>query len=132
MNDLPNELSNIICSYIESPTNHIMKNLYFEPIHCLKLNKKYNFKHINITRLLDAINTKCSYCSNRLKPEEYVHMIKYEVCLKKKLWFKLCFKCFYKEKRMILFHLCELCLMIFIVFYICFSFFYFSYIATLR
>jgi hypothetical protein len=36
---LPNEISNIICSYIESPTNKIIKDLYFNPIVSLKINR---------------------------------------------------------------------------------------------
>ena len=72
---LPDEISNHICSYIEGPTNKIIKDLYFEPIKCLKLNRKYNFKHINIPRLLKAINEKCPHCLNRLSSEEYLNKI---------------------------------------------------------
>ena len=97
---LPNEISNHICSYIEGPTNKIMKDLYFDPIICLKLNRKYNFKHIDIKRLLIAINEKCPHCLNRLNPEEYVN---------KK---KLCFDCFEKEHFRTVFELSELIMFI--------------------
>ena len=91
--ELPNEISNIICSYIEGPTHKIIRDLYFHPLECLKLNRKYNFKHIYIPRLLDAINRRCPYCMHRLKPEEYVYRGKYEICFNK----KLCFECLEKE-----------------------------------
>lgn len=109
--DLPNEISNIICSYIEGPTHKIIQDLYFDPIECLKLNKKYNFKHIHIPRLLDAINTRCPYCLNRLKPEEYLSRRMYEKCLNK----KLCFDCLEKEKFRIIFELCEIVVILFML-----------------
>jgi len=101
---LPNEISNIICSYIESPTHKIIRDLYFYPLECLKLNKKYKFKHINIPRLLDAINRRCPYCMNRLNPEEYVYRGKYEICFNK----KLCFECLEKERFRLCFEISEL------------------------
>jgi len=97
---LPDEISNHICSYIEGPTNKIMKDLYFHPIKCLKLNRKYNFKHINIQRLLNAINEKCPHCLNRLNPEEYIHKS------------KLCFDCLEKYHFRSVFELSELIMFI--------------------
>ena len=101
---LPDEISNIICSYIESPTNKIIKELYFNPIHCLKLTRKYNFKHIHIPRLLKAIDTLCPHCYCRLYPEEYVYTGIYERFYRK----KLCKECLDKEKFRICFEICEL------------------------
>jgi hypothetical protein len=109
--DLPNELANIICSYIESPTHKIIRDLYFDPFYncinpyeCLKLNKKYNFKHIHIPRLLKAIDTLCPHCYCRLYPEEYVYTGIYERFYRK----KLCKECLDKEKFRICFEICEL------------------------
>lgn len=101
---LPNEISNIICSYIEGPTNKIIKDLYFDPIICLKLNRNYNFKHIHIHRLLEAINTRCPYCTNPLNPQEYIYRGKYEICFNK----KLCFECLKKERFRLCFEITEL------------------------
>lgn len=101
---LPNEISNIICSYIQGPTHKIMNELYFYPLECLKLNRQYNFKHIHIPRLLKAIYTRCPYCINRLKPEEYIYSGKYEYCFNK----KLCFDCLEKERFRLCFEMCEL------------------------
>jgi len=108
MNELPNEISNLICSYIESPTNKIIQNLYFDPLHCLKLNKRYNFKHIQIDRLLYAINTRCPNCLYRLTPEEYVYIASYEILFHK----KLCFDCLQKEKTRMCFESSELIILI--------------------
>lgn len=101
---LPNEISNIICSYIESPTHKLISNLYFDPIICLKLNRKYKFKHIDISRLLKAIDTRCPHCLNRLNSEEYIHRGIYEKCSGK----KLCIQCLEKEKFRLWFELFEL------------------------
>jgi len=111
MNQFPDELSNHICSYIEGPNNKIINNLYFEPIVALKINRKYNFKHMNINRLLHAINTKCPHCSNRLNPQEYLHKGPYEIITKK----KLCFDCYEKEKLRIIFEYSELIVLILIL-----------------
>ena len=111
---LPNEISNIICSYIEGPTHKIMRDLYFDPIECLKLNKKYNFKHIHIPRLLDAIHRRCPYCINRLNPEEYVYRGKYEIFFNK----KLCFNCLEKENFRLYIELSELILIILICIFV--------------
>ena len=113
--EFPNEILNLICSYIESPTSKIMKELYFHPIQCLKLNKKYNFKHINMSRLLDAIDITCPHCINRLNPSEYIHHGIYQTCFKK----KLCFECIQKEKFRIIFEFTEISFMIFIFLYVC-------------
>jgi hypothetical protein len=101
---LPDEISNIICSYIESPTNKIIKDLYFDPIQCLKLNRKYNFKHIHIPRLLKAINEKCPDCLNRLSSEEYLHK-------------KMCFSCLERQHFRQVFELSQLIIFI-LLFYI--------------
>ena len=108
--ELPNEICNIICSYIEGPTHKIIDELYFHPFECLKLNRKYNFKHIHIPRLLDAINRRCPYCITRLKPEEYIYSGKYEYCFNK----KLCFECLEKERFRLWFELSELIFIILI------------------
>jgi hypothetical protein len=100
MLQLPDEISNIICSYIESDTNKIIKELYFHPIKCLKLNRKYEFKHINIERLLNAMNEKCPHCFNRLTCEEYTY---------KK---KLCFVCLERQHFRSVFELSELIIFI--------------------
>ena len=113
--ELPNEILNLIFSYMQSPTSKIMKGLYFHPIHCLKLNKKYNFKHINIPRLLDAIYTSCPHCINRLDPSEYTHTGIYESYFKK----KLCFECIQKEKCRIIFEYTEISFMIVMFLYVC-------------
>ena len=112
--ELPNEISNIICSYIEGPNHKIIHELYFEPLECLKLNKKYNFKHIRITRLLDAINRRCPHCISLLKPEEYIYSGKYEYCFNK----KLCFECLEKERFRLCFELSELILIILICIFV--------------
>jgi len=106
--ELPNEISNIICSYIEGPTNKIIRDLYFDPIICLKLNRKYNFKHIHIPRLLEAIYRCCPHCTNPLNPEEYIHRGIYEKCSGK----KLCRECLEKEKFRICFEFSELSLIL--------------------
>jgi len=108
--ELPNEISNIICSYIEGPTNKIIRDLYFHPLECLKLNRKYNFKHIDIPRLLDAINRRCPYCINRLNAKEYIYRGKYEICFNK----KLCFECLEKETFRLYFEICQLILVVLI------------------
>jgi hypothetical protein len=119
--DLPNELANIICSYVESPTYKLIRDLCFDPFYecinpyeCLKLNKKYNFKHIHIPRLLDAINRRCPYCINRLKPEEYLYRGKYEICFNK----KLCFECLEKETFRLYFEISELILIMLICIFV--------------
>ena len=109
--ELPDEISNHICSYIEGPNHKIISNLYFDPIECLKLNRKYKFKHINIQRLLDAINTRCPHCLNRLNPDEYIHKGTYEIIFNK----KLCFDCFEREKIKIIFESNEIILLIMIL-----------------
>lgn len=108
--ELPNEISNIICSYIESPTNQIIKDLYFDPIHCLKLNKNYNFKHLHIQRLLNAIHTECPHCWEKLKPHEFVYKGGYQIFFKK----KLCFNCIEKETIRLCFEFSEMCLLLLI------------------
>jgi hypothetical protein len=112
--ELPNEISNIICSYIEGPTHKIIRDLYFHPLECLKLNRKYNFKHIDIPRLLDAINRRCPYCINRLNPKEYIYRGKYEIFFNK----KLCFECLEKETFRLYFETCELILIILICIFV--------------
>jgi hypothetical protein len=107
---LPNEISNIICSYIQGPTHKIMQDLYFDPIACLKLNKTYNFKHLNIPRLLDAIHRRCPHCHNSLKPQEYLYRGTYEMVSMN----RLCFDCLEKEKFRIFFELSELCILLII------------------
>jgi hypothetical protein len=113
--ELPNEILNLIFSYMQSPTSKIMKELYFRPLHCLKLNKKYNFKHINMPRLLDAICVSCPHCTNRLDSTEYIHTGIYESCFKK----KLCFECIQKEKFRIIFEYSEISFILIIFFYVC-------------
>ena len=109
----PNEICNHICSYIESPTSKIMKELttHFEPFECLKLNKKYNFKHILIERLQISINTKCSHCLNVLNADEYVCKKIFESCFS----IQLCKDCSEKNKFRVIFETCEL-FMIFCIF----------------
>ncbi len=109
--ELPNEISNIICSYIQGPTHKIIYELYFDPYYnclnpyeCLKLNKQYNFKHIHISRLLEAIDTRCPYCFCRLNPQEYLYRGFYEKYSGK----KLCIQCLEKERFRVLFELFEL------------------------
>ena len=111
MIELPDEISNHICSYIEGPNNQIITNLYFEPIECLKLNRKYNFKHVNVQRLLVAINTTCPHCLNILNPQEYLHKGPYEIITEK----KLCFECLEKEKSRLVFEYSEIVLLIVIL-----------------
>jgi len=113
--EFPIEILNLICSYMQSPTSKIMKELYFHPIHCLKLNKKYNFKHINMPRLLDAIYVSCPHCINRLNPSEYTHHGVYQTCFKK----KLCFECIQKEKFRIIFEYTEISFILIIFIYVC-------------
>lgn len=113
--ELPNEMLNLICSYIQSPTSKIIKELYFHPIQCLKLNKKYNFKHINMSRLLDAIYVSCPHCTNRLNHTEYMQHGIYETCFRK----KLCFDCIQKEKFRIIFEFSEISFILFIFLYVC-------------
>jgi hypothetical protein len=87
-----------------------MKELYFDPFVCLKLNKQYNFKHMDIRRLLDAVNVKCPHCLNRLNPQEY----------KTIRWFhkKLCTTCLQREQFRIAFELSEIVLMLIVINYI--------------
>jgi hypothetical protein len=113
--NFPNEILNIIFSYMQSPTSKIIKGLYFSPLHCLKLNKKYNFKHINIPRLLDAIYKSCPHCINSLDPSEYTHHGMYQICFNK----KLCFKCIQKENFRIIFEFTEISFILFIFLYVC-------------
>ena len=108
---LPDELSNHICSYIEGPNNKIIRSLYSSPIELLKLNRKYKFKHVNIQRLLVAINTTCPHCLNILNPQEYLHKGPYEIITEK----KLCVECFEKEKTRLVFEYSELVLLIIIL-----------------
>ena len=121
--DLPDEISNLICSYMEGPTNKIMKTFdFFDPIVCLKLNKQYNFKHIEIKRLLDAVNTKCPHCLNRLNPQEYKSTSIHDI------WFhkKLCNTCLQREQFRIAFETSEIVLMLIITIYMVVSIMYFS------
>jgi hypothetical protein len=111
MRDLPDELSNHICSYIEGPNNKLIRELYFDPIECLKLNKKYNFKHVNIKRLLNAIHTRCPHCWSCITPEEYSYRAPYEIITNK----KLCFHCLQKENSRIVFEYNELIILIIIL-----------------
>jgi len=106
----PNEICNHICSYIESPTNKIMKELkfHFEPIDCLKLNKKYNFKHIEVHRLNIVLNTKCVHCLNTLDPNYYTR----QKILERIFEIKLCTDCSEKNSIRIIFESCELLLII--------------------
>lgn len=128
MRDLPDELSNHICSYIEGPNNKLIRDLYFEPLECLKLNKKYNFKHVNIERLLNAINTRCPHCWARIYPEEYLYIAPYEIITNK----KLCFDCLGKENFRLVFEYSELTIMIIIFMYIWLSITYFINIFKLE
>lgn len=114
MMELPNEISNIICSYIEGPTHKIIHELYFHPFECLKLNRKYKFKHIHIPRLLDTINRRCPYCLNRLNPEEYIHRGIYERCSGKKLYLQ----CLEKERFRVCFEMCELTVILLICIFV--------------
>jgi len=92
----PDEISNIICSYVESPTSKIIKNMnmFDDPYDCLKINKTYNFKHIHVPRLLNAIYSSCDRCRFRLTPQEYLHK---DIC---ELLFnqKMCFECIQDKK----------------------------------
>jgi hypothetical protein len=119
---IPDEISNMICSYIEGPTHKIIKNLYNrvidniyydfkEPLDCLKMNKKYKFKHLNIERLLDAVGTACPHCWARIYPEEYLHRAPYEILTNK----KLCFDCLEKEKFRLVFEYSEFIVLILIL-----------------
>ena len=90
----PNQISNHICSYIESPTNQIINDIcYWNGLDLLRLNKKYKFKHININRLLDVINIRCPHCINRLSAEEYLYCYRFYKEL------KLCFDCDKRYKQ---------------------------------
>jgi hypothetical protein len=108
---IPDEISNHICSYIEGPNNKIIRNLFSSPIELLKLNRRYNFKHVNIQRLLVAMNTTCPYCLNILTPQEYLHKDLYEIITEK----KLCIECLEKEKNRLVFEYSELVLLIIIL-----------------
>lgn len=99
----PNEILNHICSYIEGPNNKIIKELCFLPIECLKLNRSYNFKHVNIIRLLDAIHKQCPHCLNRLNPTEYKFKSTYEYFFNE----KLCFDCLERQHTRFTFELSE-------------------------
>ena len=118
---IPDELSNHICSYIEGPNNKIINDLYDkvinnmwyniwfeEPLDFLKLNKKYNFKHVNIERLVNAMDTRCPHCLVAIYPQEYLYRGPYEIVSKK----KLCFDCLEKENFRLVFECSELILMI--------------------
>lgn len=127
--DLPDEISNLICSYMEGSTNKIMKTFgFFQPIKCLKLNKQYNFKHLHLKRLIDAVNTKCPNCLNRLNPNEYVYNSIHE------LWFhkKLCTTCLQREQFRITFEVSEIILMLIVTFYMFVSILYFSSIYPIE
>jgi hypothetical protein len=139
MRDLPDEISNIICSYIESPTNKIINDLYNkvidniyydfkEPLDCLKMNKKYKFKHLNIERLLNAVGIACPHCWARIYPEEYLYRAPYEILTNK----KLCFDCLGKENFRLVFEYSELTIMIIIFMYIWLSITYFINIFKLE
>jgi len=128
MNNLPDEISNHICSYIESPTNKLIRDLYFDPIACLKINRKYNFKHVNIDRLLKAIHTKCPHCSNRINPQEYLYRGLYEKITRN----KLCFDCIGIQKYKLVFEISELSLMIIITFYMWLSILHFVNVMKLE
>ena len=107
----PNEVSNHICSYIESPTSKIIKGLFFKPMHCLKLNKKYNYVHVNMPRLINALRSRCPHCITRLNPHEYIFISLYEKMLNK----KLCFECLEKEKYRLVFEFSELIILLIII-----------------
>ena len=126
---LPDEIINYIFMYMKSPTNDIIKK-YFNDIksfersninacYILQLNKQYNFKHIEIKRLLDAVNAKCPHCLNRLNPQEY---------LTSQMWFhkKLCTTCLQREQFRIVFEVSEIVLMFIITFYMVVSILYVS------
>jgi hypothetical protein len=113
----PDEISNIICSYIESPTSKIIKdlNIFDDPYECLKINKTYDFKHIHVPRLVNAICRCCDRCRFRLTPEEYIHKDMYELFLKQ----KMCFECIQDKKLKIYYTSCEsfvlLCILLAII-----------------
>jgi hypothetical protein len=126
---LPDEISNLICSYMEGSTNQIMKTFgFFQPIKCLKLNKQYNFKHLHLKRLINAVNTKCPYCLNRLIPQEYVYKSIHEALFHK----KLCTTCLQREQFRIVFEGSEIILILIITFYIFISILYFSSIYPIE
>ena len=106
----PNEICNHICSYIESPTNRIIKELknHFEPFECLKLNKKYNFKHIEVNRLNIVLNKKCCHCLNILDPKYYTRQKIYEQIFQ----LQLCTDCSVKNNMRIMFESGELILIL--------------------
>jgi hypothetical protein len=127
--DLPDEVSNLICSYMEGSTNQIMKTFgFFQPIKCLKINKEYKFKHLNIKRLLDAVNTKCHHCLNRLNPQEFVYKSIHEIWSHK----KLCSNCLQREQFRIVFEASEIVLMLIITIYMIGSILYFSSIYPIE
>ena len=115
--EFPNEILNIICSYIESPTSKIIKgmNMFDNPYECLKINKTYNFKHIHVPRLLNAIYSSCERCRFVLTPQEYIHK---DMC---KMFFKskLCFECIEYKKNKLCSTSCEsfvlLCILLTII-----------------
>lgn len=112
----PDEISNIICSYVESPTSKIIKgmNMFDDPYECLKINKTYDFKHIHVPRLLDAIHTSCDRCRFRLTPQEFINKDTY-VFFKH----KMCFECIQDKKIKLYYTTCEsfalLCILITII-----------------
>jgi len=105
----PDEISNIICSYVESPTSKIIKNMnmFDDPYDCLKINKKYNFKHIHVPRLLNAIYSSCDRCRFRLTPQEYLHKDTYELFFKQ----KMCFECIQDKKIKLYYTTSEYCVL---------------------
>ena len=120
--DFPNEISNHICSYVESYTNNIMKHMHrdytetkfdinFDPVKCLKLNRAYNFKHINIKRLHKAIHTKCPHCLHYLTSQEYLRKCIYD------RWFnkKLCVDCLDRESGRLVFEMNEFIIFVIII-----------------
>jgi hypothetical protein len=106
--EFPNEMLNLIFSYMQSPTSKIMKGLYFHPIDCLKLNKKYNFKHIEVNRLNTVLNKKCCHCLNILDPKYYTRQKIYEQIFK----IQLCTECSVKNNMRIMFESGELLLIL--------------------
>ena len=126
---LPDEVSNLICSYMEGSTNQIMKTFgFFQPIKCLKLNKQYNYKHLHLKRLINAVNTKCPYCLNQLNPQEYLYKSIHELLFHK----KLCTICLQREQFRIAFEASEIILMLIIIFYMFVSILYFSSIYPIE
>lgn len=109
----PDEISNIICSYIESPTSKIINdlNMFDDPYECLKINKKYDFKHIHVPRLVNAIQRSCDRCMFRLTSEEYIHKDICELCFNQ----KMCFECIEYKKLKFYYTLSESFLLMFIL-----------------